>query len=195
MFVIVIYDSRTRSVVIARDRFGIKPLYYSQTGRGLAISSEIKPLLSAGLVRAEPDLDALGELALFRYVADPNTPFKNIASVPPGSIARVDTDATIHFTRYWKPEYEQASPGPAQPDSEATRLLKETIDQTIRSQFVADVKVGLELSGGVDPRASSPGQPEARGSRDTRPSLRSKLSPKKRTSITSATPPPPAQTN
>ena len=150
MFVIVIYDSRTRSVVIARDRFGIKPLYYSQTGRGLAISSEIKPLLSAGLVRAEPDLDALGELALFRYVADPNTPFKNIASVPPGSIARVDTDATIHFTRYWKPEYEQASPGPAQPDSEATRLLKETIDQTIRSQFVADVKVGLELSGGVD---------------------------------------------
>lgn len=82
-------------MAVARDRFGIKPLYCSQTDIGLAISLEIKPPLSAGLVEAEPDLDALGELALFRYVANPNTLFKNIASVPPGSIARVDTDAKL----------------------------------------------------------------------------------------------------
>ncbi|MCH8911377.1 MAG: hypothetical protein IH867_11670 [Chloroflexi bacterium] len=89
-------------------------------------------------------------MALFRYVANPNTLFKNIASVPPGSIARVDTDAKIHIIRYWKPEYEQLAPGLNQPESETNRLLKETIDRTIRSQFVSDVKAGLQLSGGVD---------------------------------------------
>jgi asparagine synthase (glutamine-hydrolysing) len=150
MFAIVIYDSRKRSLVIARDRFGIKPLYYSHTSQGLAISSEIKPLLKSGLVKAEPELDALGELALFRYVADPETPFKNIASIPPGCIARVNADSTMRIERYWRPDYSPSQPSQTHSDSDATELLKETIDSSVRSQFVSDVKVGLELSGGVD---------------------------------------------
>ena len=152
MFAIVIYDSRKRSTVIVRDRFGIKPLYYSRTDKGLAFASEIKPLLSAGLVKAEPDLDALGELALFRYVADPQTPFQNISSIPPGTIARVNDDASVLFSRYWQPDYSSSASGNTvrMSDSEATQELKETINSTVRSQFVSDVKVGLELSGGVD---------------------------------------------
>ena len=152
MFAIVIYDSRKRSTVIVRDRFGIKPLYYSRTDKGLAFASEIKPLLTAGLVKAEPDLDALGELALFRYVADPKTPFKNISSIPPGTIAHVSADTSIRFSRYWQPDYNGSDSGNTvrMSDSEATEALQETINSTVRSQFVSDVNVGLELSGGVD---------------------------------------------
>ena len=150
MFAIVIYDSRKRSVVIARDRFGIKPLYYSETPSGLVISSEIKPLLASGLVKAEPNLDALGELAMFRYVADPETPFKNIALIPPGSIARVNADSLMRIERYWQPDYSKQPSQNTISNADATTLLKETIDNSVQSQFVSDVKVGLELSGGVD---------------------------------------------
>lgn len=149
MFAIVIYDSRKRSVVIARDRFGIKPLYYSQTSSGLLISSEIKPLLASGLVKAEPNLETLGELAMFRYVADPETPFKNISLIPPGSIARINAESSIRIEQYWQPQYSK-SPSLQRSNNHATELLKETIDNTVKSQFVSDVKVGLELSGGVD---------------------------------------------
>jgi asparagine synthase (glutamine-hydrolysing) len=150
MFAIVIYDERTRSTVIARDRFGIKPLYYAHTPIGLAIASEIKPLFATGLIQAEPDLDALGELALFRYVADPQTPFKNVLSIPPGTIAHVNTDATIRFTQFWQPSYGQHANPRLISNDEGVELLKSTIDQGVKSQFVSDVKVGLELSGGVD---------------------------------------------
>lgn len=151
MFAIVIYDSRERSFVIARDRFGIKPIYYSRTNRGLAIASEIKPLIHSGLVNAEPDLDALGELALFRYVADPNTPFKNISLIPPGSIAYVHDDSSLKIESYWSPSYGGASSSTENTSqAEAAELLKETIDSSIRAQFVSDVPVGLELSGGID---------------------------------------------
>lgn len=150
MFAIVIYDSRKRSVVIARDRFGIKPLYYSQTSSGLLISSEIKPLLASGLVKAEPNLETLGELAMFRYVADPETPFKNISLIPPGSIARVNADSSIRIERYWQPDYSAKLSPITRSNDDATELLKETINSSVQSQFVSDVKVGLELSGGVD---------------------------------------------
>jgi asparagine synthase (glutamine-hydrolysing) len=150
MFAIVIYDERTRSTVIARDRFGIKPLYYAHTPRGLAVASEIKPLVATGLIQAEPDLDALGELAMFRYVADPQTPFKNVSSIPPGTIAHVNADATIRFTRFWQPSYEHPTNQRSISNDEGVELLKSTIDQGVQSQFVSDVKVGLELSGGVD---------------------------------------------
>jgi asparagine synthase (glutamine-hydrolysing) len=150
MFAIVIYDERTHSTVIARDRFGIKPLYYAHTPRGLAVSSEIKPLISTGLIQPEPDLDALGELAMFRYVADPQTPFKNVSSIPPGTIAHVNADTTIRFTRYWQPEYKPHTNQSSISDKEGIELLKTTIDRGVQSQFVSDVKVGLELSGGVD---------------------------------------------
>ena len=106
----------------------------------------------AAIRRYSPLFSAILPLfaAMFRYVADPHTPFKNVSSIPPGTIVYVNADITIRFTRFWQPSYEQHANRRSISNDEGVELLKSTIDQGVQSQFVSDVKVGLELSGGVD---------------------------------------------
>jgi asparagine synthase (glutamine-hydrolysing) len=150
MFAIALYDSKSRTLQLARDRFGIKPLYYANRNGKFVFASEIKPILASKVVPTEMDQDALSELAIFRYVADPMTPFKGVVSLPPGTTATLNTDGVLKIEQYWSPTYVTKGnrrPVGIPPDPDAVADL---LKRSIRSQLVSDVQVGLELSGGVD---------------------------------------------
>ena len=150
IFAIAIYDTRTRSLKLARDRFGVKPLYYSRSGGAFVFASEIKPILSSGLINAEMDEDALSELAILRYVAGPRTPFRGVEQLPPGSVTELNSDGYLNTEEYWSPEYVTGQLVDSTTDRIDTNAAAETLRRAIKSQLVSDVPVGLELSGGID---------------------------------------------
>jgi asparagine synthase (glutamine-hydrolysing) len=142
MFAIAMYDSKSRTLQLARDRFGIKPLYYANRNGKLVFASEIKPILASKIVPTEMDQDALSELAIFRYVADPMTPFKGVVSLPPGTTATLNTDGVLKTEQYWAPAYVTKGnrrPVGIPPDPE---IVADLLKRSIRSQLVSDVQVG-----------------------------------------------------
>ncbi|MEE8045373.1 MAG: asparagine synthase (glutamine-hydrolyzing), partial [Dehalococcoidia bacterium] len=150
MFAIAMYDSSSRTLQLARDRFGIKPLYYANRGGKFVFASEIKPILASGIIPTEMDQDALSELAIFRYVADPLTPFKGVVSLPPGTTGTLNSDGVLKIEQYWSPAYVTKGNKPSVENPPEPQLVAELLKRSIRSQLVSDVQVGLELSGGID---------------------------------------------
>jgi len=150
MFAFAIYDGRTRKLKIARDRFGVKPLYYANWQGSFAFASEIKPLIHSGIIPTELDSGALNELALFRYVADPLTPFKHVVSLAPGTIGEIDDKGQFSTRKYWSPEYSNSVAISNGSIEDNTKEMASSIRDSVQSQLVSDVQVGLELSGGID---------------------------------------------
>lgn len=150
MFAIAVYDGRSRTLELARDRFGIKPLYYGNREGTFVFASEIKPILASGIIPAEMDSDALSELAIFRYVADPGTPFKGVVSLPPGTTATLSVDGVFNTKRFWAPVFVTNNPENSDPSAGGPLAVADILKRSIQSQFVSDVPVGLELSGGID---------------------------------------------
>jgi asparagine synthase (glutamine-hydrolysing) len=147
MFGFAIWDARERKLVIARDRFGIKPMYYTAGAWGLAFSSELKALLAAGLVDTELDWAALESVFRVGYVPAPRTPFRAVRKLEPGHVL-VWQGREPRITRYWDVPTE---PGLAPAD--AAELAREQIDESVRAHLVADVPVAAFLSGGLDSSA------------------------------------------
>lgn len=145
MFAFGIWDDKKRSLFIARDRFGKKPLYYTQSADGnFVFSSEIKAIAAAGVI---PKIDPAGidaYLALM-YVPPWRTLYTNIHVVPPAHYGTYK-DGHLSLTQYWRltPSLHTISYTDAK--DEVTRLLKESV----RKRMIADVEVGAFLSGGVD---------------------------------------------
>ncbi|MBV8728924.1 MAG: asparagine synthetase B, partial [Acidobacteriia bacterium] len=106
MFSFAIYDERRRILFIARDRLGIKPLYYYADQNGFVFASELKSLLEAAFVPRELDPDALGEFLRRRYVIAPNTILKNVRKLPPGHTLSV-TENGFTTQKYWDLPLEQ----------------------------------------------------------------------------------------
>ena len=150
IFAIAIYDTRSRSLHIARDRFGVKPLYFARNGGVFVFASEIKPIFASGFIKAEMDEEALGELAILRYVASPRTPFKGIDQLPAGSLAELTSDGFLKVEEYWSPTYVKGQISGSGTIGQDTSDVANTLREGIRSQLVSDVRVGLELSGGID---------------------------------------------
>jgi asparagine synthase (glutamine-hydrolysing) len=143
MFAFAIYDSAARKLFVARDRLGIKPLYYYFRDGLLAFSSEIKALLKSTLVPREPDLEALHTPA--RFQLSPSTGFKNILKLPPAHCMTLE-DGKLAVRSYWKLHPIE------HPDDEAVLIekLDSLLCDSIRLQMRADVPVGVFLSGGLD---------------------------------------------
>ena len=143
MFAFAIYDSRRRRLFAARDRLGIKPLYYHfQNGR-LIFSSEIKAILSSNLVPKRPDLVALHTPA--RFQISPWTGFQDILKLPPAHCL-VLQDGSLSVRQYWSLHpFEQ----PAN-ESALIEKLDVLLSDSVRLQMIADVPVGVFLSGGLD---------------------------------------------
>ncbi len=146
MFGFAIVDRQERSLTIVRDRVGIKPLYYYRWPSGdLAFSSEIGALLANTQVPRRLDQDSLRSFLVDRFVADPYTFFDGVRQLPPGSWLKWK-DGEFETGRYWIDEVDSAPL-----EEEATgEDLQELLAETIRSQMVADVPVGVFLSGGID---------------------------------------------
>src|SRR5436190_13035242 len=147
MFAIALSDSNRQRLVLARDRFGIKPLYYRATGDGLEFASELR-----ALTRGEIDLDALEAFLAFNSIPAPLTIFGEARKLPPGHLL-ICENGGHRLERFARP-----APAPAdrlREDDEAELLeeLRARLRDSVRAHLVSDVPVGVLLSGGIDSSA------------------------------------------
>ena len=149
MFALALWDDRRRLLLAARDRAGEKPLYYTLTRDGLRLASEIKALLSRAEVERTLDVEALDQFLTYEYVIAPRTIFHGINKLPAAHYL-VYQDGEIRIKRYWDAADVQTRPWS---DAEAAEALRSTLQRAVRSQMMADVPVGVFLSGGVDSSA------------------------------------------
>ncbi len=150
MFALAIWDRRDRSLFLARDRVGKKPLYYSRLADGgIVFGSEIKAILQHPGVRREPDLGALDHFLTLQYVPSPMTAFQGIERIAPAHWLRWRA-GKVETGRYWRLGYEDKFREPEQElREEMLRLLREAV--TIRLE--SEVPLGAFLSGGIDSSA------------------------------------------
>ena len=150
MFALALWSERTRTLVLARDPVGIKPLVYFWDGQRLLFASEIKALLADPSVRKEIDLEALDLYLSLNYIPAPWTIFKQIRKLRPGHLLTVH-DGQITEEKFWDIPGEGAFPGPEPGDIEGIKTkLYNTLEEAVRGQMVADVPLGAFLSGGID---------------------------------------------
>ncbi|HVM18187.1 MAG TPA: asparagine synthase (glutamine-hydrolyzing) [Gaiellaceae bacterium] len=136
MFAVALWDAPRRRLVLARDRFGIKPLYVAETPHGLAFASELRPLLALG-ARAEPDVQALADFLSLGYVPGEATGVAGIRAVPPGHVL------TWQDGRVEERPFVEVAPA-------AAADLEATIAESVRLHLRADVPLAVLLSGGLD---------------------------------------------
>ena len=146
MFALAIWDSKRGELLLARDRFGIKPLYYAFTAGNFAFASEMKSLLAALDLPRQLNLEALHRYLTFLWVPEPDTILESVKKVPAGHWMRVGP-AGVEVHRYWDLRLEPAQGISAH---SAAERLRELLQQAVVRQKVADVPVGAFLSGGLD---------------------------------------------
>jgi asparagine synthase (glutamine-hydrolysing) len=149
MFALALWDGRTRTLIAARDRAGEKPLYWTQTAKGLLLASEVKALLVHPEVSRELDPAALDQFLTYEYVLAPRTMINGVHKVPPAHFLRYrDHEVTVH--RYW-----DAADVPLKEwrDDDAAEAVKCALQTAVRRQLMADVPLGAFLSGGIDSSA------------------------------------------
>jgi asparagine synthase (glutamine-hydrolysing) len=162
MFAFAIWDVRRRRLLLARDRFGQKPLFYRFDGRRFLFASEIKSILAASgsdAARPELDLQSLDEYLTLRFIPSPRTLFQGIRKLPPAHLLVLDASdveprggtiavaPTIEVKRYWQLRYH-----PKRGDREAELVdeARERVREAVDSHMISDVPVGAYLSGGMD---------------------------------------------
>jgi len=147
MFAFAIYDKKTDTLFLARDRIGEKPLYYAQTDSGFIFSSELPPIIESGLVKKEINPIALGYYFLrnFYNIPEPNTLIKGVYKLRPGHFMIVRKGKVVGIERYWNPEINEL-----RNKREVLSKLKEIIPEAVKANLVADVPVSITLSGGID---------------------------------------------
>jgi len=146
MFAFALWDSREEALYLARDRFGVKPLYYQWSDDTLVFGSEVKALLASGRTSPSLDLGALVELLTFQNVISDRSLFGGVRLLPAGSILRFDATG-MRMSTYWEAE---PRPDRRVDGAEAVALVRERFGQAVRNQLVADVEVASYLSGGLD---------------------------------------------
>src|SRR5580700_5624311 len=149
MFACAIWDARRESLLLARDRFGKKPLYYAALPEGLYFGSELKCLRAAG-VPLEHDREALQLYFLLGYIPDPWTPYLGIRKLTPGGWLRCDKNGQIQEGRYWTLPAAAERPSPGLSELGASEYVRNAFDQAVKIRLMADVPVGAFLSGGID---------------------------------------------
>lgn len=146
MFALVIWDAQERDLFLARDPFGIKPLYYADDGRTLRMASQVKALLAGGAIDRQPE--PAGHVGYFvtGSVPEPYTLYKAIKALPAGHWMRVGANGDRRIERYFDPKQALAAP----PDPAPEPDLRDVLLDSMRDHFIADVPVGLFLSAGLD---------------------------------------------
>ncbi|MDC8447067.1 MAG: asparagine synthase (glutamine-hydrolyzing) [Nitrospira sp.] len=149
MFAIAVWDMRQQKLLLARDRFGIKPLYYWQDGSDLYFGSELKCLLAVGRYDRRLNPQAAWDFFTYKYVPGPKTIYQDIAELPSGHIA-VWKQGKLATRRYWQLKF--ASDQTKSPDYYREGLLHH-LEEAVRLHLVSEVPLGSFLSGGIDSSA------------------------------------------
>jgi asparagine synthase (glutamine-hydrolysing) len=152
MYAFAIWDTRQQSLLLGRDRFGKKPLYYTtsdkaqQDGRFL-FASELKALTQAAQVTTSVDPTAIYQYLCFGFVPHPRTAYAEIAALPPAHTLQIDADGRQTLRRYWQLPPSGTFKGSRQ---DALDQIRTTFDESVRIRLRSDVPVGVFLSGGID---------------------------------------------
>jgi asparagine synthase (glutamine-hydrolysing) len=149
MFAVAVWDSRRRRLVLARDRFGIKPLYYRIAGATLSFASELKALFAQPGFQRQIDFDALEAYLAFNSIPAPLTIFSEVRKLPAGHLLTWE-GSEPQLERYARPRPVPAAEVRPEGDEELAAELRERLRDSVRAHLVADVPVGVLLSGGID---------------------------------------------
>jgi asparagine synthase (glutamine-hydrolysing) len=152
MFAYAIWDSNKQLLLLARDRFGKKPLYYTTTNEGIYFGSELKCLRAAG-VPLDLDPESLKLYLQFTYVPDPRSIFRNVRKVLPGGWLIYSRDGVLREGRYWSLPIPAQNPPDGWTEMQAEEELRDLFDESVRIRMIADVPLGAFLSGGIDSSA------------------------------------------
>ncbi|MCA8920324.1 MAG: asparagine synthase (glutamine-hydrolyzing) [Planctomycetes bacterium] len=147
MFAFAIWDEGARELFLARDRLGIKPLYYLDAPGRFAFASEIKALLHAGLVAPEVCEQGLADYLTFQWCLGEKTLFRGVRSLEPGTWLKVGAQGIARRQRYWSAEFEVEQ---GRPESYFEHHLLRLLEDAVRLQIRSDVPLGAHLSGGLD---------------------------------------------
>ncbi len=146
MFAFAIWDARQEKLFIARDRLGIKPLFYSLNGKRLIFGSELKAILQSHNLNKETDLEALHNFLSFSYIPAPLSIFRHIKKLLPGHVLSCK-DGQIKTKQYWDLDFCEDSP---RPYSYYLDNVRDLLIQSVKKKLQSDVPVGVLLSGGLD---------------------------------------------
>jgi len=146
MFGIALWDRRTRTLLLARDRVGIKPLHYAQSGGRLVFGSEIKSILASGAIVPTLDPAGLDHYLSFLYAPRDASIFAGIRKLPPGHLLRW-SEGRVSVESYWTLSADESFSGSAE---DAAAALSDVLARAVRAHMVSDVPIGAFLSGGVD---------------------------------------------
>jgi asparagine synthase (glutamine-hydrolysing) len=150
MFAFAIWDAPRRTLLLARDRLGIKPLYYASTPQALLFGSELKALLQSPWLTRRADRRAIASYLQYGYVPDPHSILEGVAKLPPGHTLLVRDGRPVSPRRYWAPTpFFRVSSRTLDEDEAAARLWS-CLEDSVQSHLVSDVPVGAFLSGGLD---------------------------------------------
>lgn len=153
MFHFAVWDNRERTLTLARDHVGIKPLYYfyeppnAANAGSLIFASEAKAILATGLVNPALDSEALHQFLTFLWAPDPNTLFQGIKTLPPAHVLTLQADR-VEIKAWWDVSFDEIEEGRSEEWWQQQTL--ETLDRVVNMEMVADVPLGSFLSGGID---------------------------------------------
>ncbi len=146
MFAYAIWDGPRRRLVLARDRLGIKPLFYWHDGANLTFASELKGVIADPRVPRGIDETAVYDFFTYRYVPTPKSIYRDVRKLPPGHVA-VFEDGRLSLTEYWTPSFGRST---AMSDTDAVEMVRAKLAEVVNLHLIADVPVGVMLSGGLD---------------------------------------------
>jgi asparagine synthase (glutamine-hydrolysing) len=158
MFAFALWDDTSRQLHLCRDRFGVKPLYFSIRNGRLAFASEMKGLICGGHTARTPDPASVAEYVQYGYTTAPRSIFADVQTVRPGTICSVDTGLNVVERRYWSAAdlYDTAQAAALRqelshlPEEDLLERMEHSLQTAFSYRMVADVPVGVFLSGGID---------------------------------------------
>jgi len=152
MFAFAFWDADKEELLLARDRMGIKPLYYARTNEHIVFSSEMRSLLKSEMVNGELNYDVLGDYLRYQTVNGSNTILKGIFMLQAGSVMKV-ADNEVEITTYWNPASHFDTEISRLSYSETKEVIREKLNAAVKRRLIADVPMGAFLSGGIDSSA------------------------------------------
>ncbi|HUP21627.1 MAG TPA: asparagine synthase (glutamine-hydrolyzing) [Thermoanaerobaculia bacterium] len=147
MFAFALWDANAGRLLVARDRLGIKPLYWARHGDSLVFASELKAILQLGELPVRLDWDAVHHLFTFLTTPPAQSILRGVGKLEPGSLLIATRNGSITSRRYWRARFE---PEHGRSEDQWVEALRGALDDTVESHMVSDVPVGAFLSGGVD---------------------------------------------
>ena len=148
-FAFALWDARAARLILARDRVGKKPLFYARAGNTVVFASEIKSILRHPAIARELDPRCLDQVFTFFMPVNPRTMCKGVSNLPPGRYVDI-RDGELRVHTYWEPPVPDLTASPRLTDDEWIGRLRDEVEQAVRYRLIADVPVGVFLSGGLD---------------------------------------------